>query len=86
MFVNNAIIKLIEQQVYNNTETVLMMSHYITQQCGYETSQKTELKKLMRTFLNRLKHNCVQCDQQTGQRFGVQHVNSNQYRIIQDYL
>ena len=56
MFVNSAIIKLIKQHVYNNTETVFMMSHNNTQQCGYETSKKTELKKLMRTFLNRLKH------------------------------
>ena len=44
MFVKSAIIKLIEQQDFNNTDIVFMMSQNITQQCGYETSQKTELK------------------------------------------
>ena len=35
MFVKSAIIKLIEQQVFNITEIVFMMSQNITQQCGY---------------------------------------------------
>ena len=63
------------------------MRHCYCSQCGYETSLKTELKKHMRTFHTELMSNCVKCDKNTKQSFGVQHhINSIHDGKSQDCL